>query len=498
MEHIYRSYYTKSDYITQYMVKMLNPTEQDNILEPCGGDGVFIDSLLEVNKNLKIDTCDLNEEAVAKLTEKYRNNKNVNIWQTDTLFDEKFDMYAADKLGHYTKIIGNPPYGGWQEYERRAELRKKYNGFYVRETYSLFLLRCISMLKDKGVLSFIIPDTFLYLHNHTALRSYLLTNTKTKEILIFPSKFFPGVSFGYSNLSIITVEKTGKKEDALNNAVRIIKGIKTEMDLEKIRLEKPIDHLTVITLKQDDIYAAEHHAFILSNDQLSEIIGNSEMKLGDIADCVTGIYSGDNKRFLAVANESVRGGAGYPIAQEDEIDTNCISLAGTDNFTYVPVIKSSSKTRYVRKSIDWYIKWSKDAINHYNTDKKARFQNSQYYFKKGIALPMVKSSKIRATVMNRMVFDQSIVGVFPKEEKYFYFVLGFMNSEIANKLIHIINPTANNSANYLKKLPIILPSEDDMHYISTIVADIVNSPKDIEDRHEEVNEFFSRIYQGCC
>lgn len=496
MEHIYRSYYTKSDYITQYMVKMLAPTEKDNILEPCGGDGAFIDSLLEINKNLKIDTCDLKEEAIIKLKDKYKDNKNINIWQTDTLFDEKFDMYAANKLGHYNKIIGNPPYGGWQENEKRVKLKKKYSGFYVKETYSLFLLRCVSMLKDKGVLSFIIPDTFLFLHNHTELRSYLLTNTKIKEILIFPSKFFPNVSFGYSNLSIITVEKTNKKEDALNNVVKIIKGMKTEKDLEKIRLEKSIDDLEVITLKQYKVYDADQHVFILSNDKLGEMVTNAKMRLGDIAACVTGIYSGDNKRFFSVANESVRGSKGYPIVREDEVDTNCISLMGTDNFKYVPVVKSSSKSRYVRDSIDWYINWSKDAINHYNTDKKARFQNAQFYFKRGIALPMVKSSKIYATVMDKMVFDQSIVGVFPKEEKYFYFVLGFMNSEIANKLIHIINPTANNSANYLKKLPIILPKEDDIEYISSKVIAIMNNQSEADELHEEVNEFFNRIYQG--
>lgn len=494
MEHIYRSYYTKSDYITQYMVKMLNPNEQDKILEPCGGDGVFIDSLLEVNKDLKIDTCDLNSEAVAKLTDKYCENNNINIWQTDTLFDETFDKYAADRSGYYDKIIGNPPYGGWQEYERRDELKKKYNGFYVKETYSLFLLRCISMLKEGGVLSFIIPDTFLFLHNHTSLRSYLLTNTMIREILIFPSKFFPGVSFGYSNLSIITVEKTSKKEDAFNNVVRIIKGMKTDKDLERIRLNNPIEDLTIIKLRQEEIYGVEHHAFILNNGQLSDLISNTELQLGDIADCVTGIYSGDNKRFFVVANESVRSSAGYPIVSDNEVDTNCVSLTGTEEFKYVPIVKSSSRTRYIRDSIDWYIDWSKDAIKHYNTDKKARFQNSQFYFKKGIALPMVKSSKINATLMDKMVFDQSIVGVFPKEDRYYYYILGFLNSDIANQLIHVINPTANNSANYLKKLPIILPSEEDMQYISAKVKDIVDNPVSIEERHEEVNEFFNRLY----
>ena len=43
------------------------------------------------------------------------------------------------------------------------------------------------------------------------IKDIIFSNTKIDEILIFPSKFFPGVSFGYSNLSIITLERCDKK-----------------------------------------------------------------------------------------------------------------------------------------------------------------------------------------------------------------------------------------------------------------------------------------------
>ena len=102
---------------------MINPTLEDKILEPCGGDGVFIDTMLELNPNLHIDTCDLNGEAVDILKSKYADKQNIKIWKTDTLMDETFDKYAVSN-GYYNKVVGNPPYGGWQEYEHRAELKK--------------------------------------------------------------------------------------------------------------------------------------------------------------------------------------------------------------------------------------------------------------------------------------------------------------------------------------------------------------------------------------
>ncbi len=490
MDSIYRSFYTKNNYITKYMVDILNPISKDIILEPCGGDGAFIDALLDFNSDLRIDTCDLNDEAYSKLSQKYSRYDNISIRHTDTLMDEIFDGYSNN--GHYDKIVGNPPYGGWQEPEKRNELKKKYNGFYVKETYSLFLLRCLSMLKTKGQLSFIIPDTFLFLHNHTSLRSYILQNTKIKEILIFPSKFFPGVSFGYSNLSIITLEKTESSSLSLNNTFNVIKGLKKDQDIDRIR-NRELSRFKVLEFTQQEIYDNEHHSFILDNGILNELITNSQIKLGDIAECVTGIYTGNNLKYLGVLNADVKNGKNYPVIPEQKVNFEYNSINGMDEpYKYIPIVKGSSKQKYYREHDEWVIKWDKRAIESYHNEKKARFQNSSFYFKIGIALPMVKSSKINATILNNRVFDQSIVGVFPKEKKYLNFLLGLLNSDIANKLIHLINPTANNSSNYLKKIPIILPDEEKLKYINGLVNEAIENNS--EETHIEINKFYNNLY----
>lgn len=497
MEKVYRSFYTKSDFITDYMVKMLSLEDNDLILEPSGGDGVFIDSLLNTNKTLKIETCDINEKAIKVLKNKYKNNHDVKIWKTDTLLDDKFDKYAESN-GHYDKIIGNPPYGGWQDFEKRELLKKKYNGHYVKETYSLFMLRCISLLKNNGTLSFIVPDTFLYLHRHTALREYLLTNTKIKEILIFPSRFFPGVSFGYSKLSIITVQRV-QRNKSIDNTIRIIEGFEKEEDLDSIKLGKEPSHLTIKNIEQKEIFDTEDHAFLLNeNDKILKLINEVNLKLGDLADCVTGIYTGNNLEYIKATSKDIRGAKNYDVIKPDEINSSHNENKGIlGEKSFIPIVKGSSKERYSRTVINWYIDWSESAIYHYNNDKKARFQNSQFYFKTGIALPMVKSSRIRATRIDNMVFDQSIVGVFPKDKQYVNFLLGFLNSDVAREIIHTINPTANNSANYIKKIPIILPDDDELLNINKKVEEIigdVEAGKDIRQKQKEINSIFEDLY----
>ena len=501
MEDVYRSFYTKSDYITEYMVSKINIKKGDKVLEPSAGDGVFIDKVLAVNTNVSISAYDLNPEAIIKLNNKYSSKSNISVTEADTLMDASLDNIAIEG-GIYDKVIGNPPYGGWLDKEQREILKKKYN-LYSKETYSLFLSRCISLLKNGGTLSFIIPDTYLYLHRHTALRKYLLLNTKIKEILIFPSKFFPGVKFGYSNLSIITLEKAENSENLENN-VRIITGLKSEESIREITNNKNIENMDVAEISQKEIYNSIDSVFLLKCEEIyREIINNSEHTLSDIADCVTGIYTGNNSEFMKVKDISVKNAKGYhtiecnEIGEIDKIKSNILDGID-DQGTYLPIVKGASNMKYIRLNDDWYIDWSKEAIFKYKTVKKARFQNSQFYFRTGIAVPMVKSSKIAATLMENKVFDQSIVGVFPKEEKYLYFLLALCNSNVFRDIIHTINPTANNSANYLKKIPVILPSDEDINIVTDkvklMIGELRNKFTLNIKLQDELNDYFSTLY----
>lgn len=519
MKDVYCSYYTESEDITSYMVSKMGISENDIILEPSAGEGTFIDELLKRKIKVHIDALDINEKAISTMQMKYAELPEVSVRLADTLFDEILDNYASSEIwlkntdvlldeqldlfsslgGHYDKVIGNPPYGAWQDREKRDLLKKKYVGQYVKETYTLFLLRSLSVLKNGGRLSFIIPDTFLFLNMHEKLRKILLTNTKIEEILIFPSKFFPGVSFGYSNLSIITLEKC-ERQDALENTVKIIKGFKSSCEFEDVLREKYKKYHKVYELKQLEIYTSDKSRFILADEDVSTMLDVSEVKLGDVADIVTGFYSGDNKRFICVLNETVKNSKGYQIIDKDKVFED-ISLTGIDRVeeAYVPYIKSSSPTRYLRTEDEWFVRWDSKTVKFFITDKKARFQNSQFYFKKGIAIPMVKSSEIRATVMEGRVFDQSIVGIFPKNNSDFNYLLALMNSDVINRLIHIINPTANNSSNYVKQLPYKVPADDTRNEIenniSTILSlDIVKDAEEILRLHKLNNKMIDEIY----
>lgn len=395
--------------------------------------------------------------------------------------------------GHYTKIIGNPPYGAWQDYEKRTILKKIYGG-HVRETYTLFIRRAIDLLKENGKLVFIVPDTFLALHLHKETREKILKQTRVDEILLIPSKFFPGVNFGYSNLCIITLTKVVPPK---NHEVKIIQ-VKADIEnLYKIANRQYDISDNYEEIKQEKIIKSVDRSFFIGgNTKIRKLINECEIALGDVAYCVTGFCSGNNQKFYKPINLDIKNTKNYSSVDQEKVNFDYLQKTDlinglTSKKKYIPIIKGGNGAFF--RETDWFALWDRETVNFYRTDKKARFQNSKYYFKEGIGVPMVKSSKLKAFLLEKRLFDQSIVGIFPKDEKHLYYILAFLNSDVCNRILKVINHTANNSANYLKKLPIIF-DEQYFEEVTEIVKKIL-ADKDASSGLRQIDKIFGNIYQ---
>lgn len=495
-QRIFQAYYTKSEPIVSYMVDLLDLDGTETIFEPCAGDGVFIDPILDKYQDIKIDAFELNEKACNTLNSKYLNLENISVKQTDTLTDLDLE-FLCSMGGKYDAVIANPPYGAWRNTLDRATLKKRFNGFYAKESYSLFLYRSIESLNEGGKLVFIIPDTYLNLNMHKDIRKYILSKTKIKEIALFPSSYFPGVNFGYANLSIISLEKSSDYKSNIENTFKIIKDYKNVEELGSNNLK----HLTKLKIQQKNVLNNDGYIFLTNaNPDISTCIKQAKTSIGDICDCVTGFYSGNDKDRLKVLSKEIRNSKRYDEVDQEKVTYDCSSrpLNGIENEKiYVPIVKGGNVKYY--KADNWFMEWSSDLVSFYKKDKKARYQNSSFYFRKGIAVPMVSSSSITGAIIENRLFDQSIVGIFPKEEKLIHYLLAFFNSPTCNKLIRTINPSTNNSSNYIKRIPFLKPSINQEEIITENIKQIIEQVKTYEhydlSLEAENNKIIKEIYQ---
>lgn len=490
----YQAYYTKSDYIVDYMVSMLNLQPCESILEPCGGDGVFVDKIRQMGNGVSIDVLELNPLSVDLLKEKYKHCNNIFIKHTDTLLDEA----VINCRKTYDKIIGNPPYGARNDKDKKNLLNILYPNLYTKESYTLFLYLCTRSLKEGGRLCFILPDTFLSLHRHESLRKFILTNAKILELSMFPSSFFPGIKFGYANLCIITLEKCSNITENLKNNIVVRSDFRDVSEL--VKQKGP----GATTINQGEVLNNVSSAFMFKSSSLIELINSrSILKIGDIADCVTGFYSGEDKKYLHPVNHEIKNAKKYTCASPLSVRRHPLSdiekrdgISAKDNL--IPIVKGGN-IEYIKPTL-WFMDWSEKSVGEYRLSKKCRFQNSDYYFKEGIAIPMIRSSKMTAALMECRLFDQSIVGVFPKDIKLLKYLLAFFNTEVCTEIINAINPSTNNSANYIKKIPFIIPDDEVKQRVDNIVDEIIGSLKSgngkIDALKAELDGIFNGIYRA--
>ena len=192
------------DDISKIMASKLKTS--GNILEPSVGSGNLL-KYINLKNYDSIDVYEIKKEYLDKIP----NNKNINTYNCDFIkkqIDTKYD-----------NIIMNSPYIKMQDLsmDYRTYLKKNFdilkNG--IIDIYYAFIIKCLKLLKNDGILVAITPNSYLYNKSSLDLRKYLFDNSYIKEIIDFnDKKVFPNVSV-YCCITIFT--KTNKEYITYNN-----------------------------------------------------------------------------------------------------------------------------------------------------------------------------------------------------------------------------------------------------------------------------------------
>lgn len=459
-----KQYFTDAPDIKSLMCQLLGDVSDCALLEPSVGQGSFFSGLIGHPK--KIDAVDVDYDALEVTRARYA-HLNIALHHKDFI-----KIFDGDLLGakhaisetYYDAVISNPPYGLYFDLAYRRELKKKYPNFYVRESYGLFFMLSILRLKENGRYVFLVPDTFLTSVSHRPLRKFIASVAAPSHIIRFPSKRFETVNFGYGNLCIIAGNKKALDERLSTYWADVFND-------EQLLTVASVSTLSVSakTLIQEVSTGWNPGMLVERKDD-----SLSHTELGKLAECRTGIYTGDNERFIGFDPTRVtRRVNGHPIDWDDvkkgELTAQEKELGIKSGKSYVPMIRGGHRQPFEHPSSA--IHWGEESLDFYRTFKKARLQNASFYFRRGISVPMVSTRRISAAIMENAVFDQGVVGIFPNEEKDLAFLLIYLNSSLASRRIkEITNGSANNSANYLKRLPVPRLTEDQYGVAAEIYA----------------------------
>ncbi|QUM79207.1 N-6 DNA methylase [Moritella sp. 5] len=454
----FQGFFTNADDIRHTMIELLGDTTGHEIIEPCFGEGAFIKDLKGTPK--QIHAIDIDKEHF-KSDVKFDNCNYYNLDFIDYHIHPENRTETLPSV-QYDSTICNPPYGLKFTTEYRKTIKKKLPGVYARESYGLFFYLTLKALKENGKYVFIMPDTFLTSTHLTYLRKFITENAKPSHIIQFKSKRFGSVNFGYGNLCIIAGTKNKITSDSSINWIDAVASNESLMNL--IKTDKTEVQGSYFINNCDDAW--------VSPKLLNSVSFNRDVTtLGEIADCKTGIYTGDNTTYCGYNIETPpKRLNGHPVNWTDVTTTPTLDERETGikkEVAYVPFIRGGHRQPF--ETTASCIRWDKEAINFYDKNEKARLQNKNFYFKEGLAVPMVTSGRLSASILNNAIFDQGVVGVFANDNNYHDFLLIYLNDDFSSKLKSLIAPGANNSANYLKKLKVPKLTAAELHEAKEIV-----------------------------
>jgi len=111
------------------------------------------------------------------------------------VFDWDIEFSEIMKNGGFDAVIGNPPWGATLLEGEKQYLSNKYDGFLGNfDSYLFFIEKTIQVAKNKALLSFITPDTWIRVPQAQNLRDLVLLKNSVELITTLPSKIFKKVS----------------------------------------------------------------------------------------------------------------------------------------------------------------------------------------------------------------------------------------------------------------------------------------------------------------
>lgn len=194
-------YYTPQNIVNKMweMTAQYINTDGAKVLEPSAGIGRFLET---APQNTSFDVVEMNPVS-AKITKILYPNANVTTGEFQERFIDKFkNLPIKNVTPEYDIVIGNPPYGQYSgRYKGLGEGKKH------ARLESYFINRGLDSLKENGILTFIVPSTFL---NGMKTFSKLEIGKKCELIDAYrlPEKTFDTTSIG---TDIIVLRKTNNK-----------------------------------------------------------------------------------------------------------------------------------------------------------------------------------------------------------------------------------------------------------------------------------------------
>ncbi|UFW79632.1 BREX-1 system adenine-specific DNA-methyltransferase PglX [Rhizobium sp. SU303] len=387
-------------------------------------------------------------------------------------------VHQAKVLGRlYDCVVANPPYMG------AGAMNPKLKAFCTKEfpshkldTYSSFVANSKNKTKEGGIYSLIVMHSWMFVFKYESMRKDILDNNTILNLSHIGTRGFPEITGEVVQAVALSVR---------NNSCRRFLG--KYIDLTPYSGENKGVALRNRSAREYQ-KSAEEFSLLPSailcywaTDRELELF-RREPAISSVAEARHGMVTSDNDRFLRwwweVSTEKIRTGC----------DTR--ALAAASGGKWFPYNKGGSYRKWYG-NIGLVVNWEHDgaeifklATDLYGSPSR-KLPSQEFYFAQGLTWSALSSDNVSFRFNGPgYLFDSKGSSLFLSDfdESKMLYLMAFLNSRSAARLLNLLCPTLDYNAGSIAKLPLPPVSPN-------LKADIVGAAREIREMAKEDWDF---------
>lgn len=434
-----------------------------------------------------------------ELVDRYLNSININGQLTLEAVNAANDILNIAKVLKVGKVLGqkycavitNPPYMGANGMPLKLSTYiKKYYMDSKSDLYACFIQKGMKIVEKHGFNCMVTMQTWMFLPTFEKMRKSILNNYLLYNVLHMENMVM-GIAFGtvVSNIRKLCLSK-------YKGTYNFVKLSDIKHQLPKVFPNRN-NRNACISAEMFDVIPGKPVAYWLS-ERSFELFEKSDC-FANYAETKSGLSTTDNNRFLRTWNEVNFESIGFNYKTPEET-CDC-------KYKFVPHQKGGAFRKWFG-NLEYVVNW----YNNGQEIKKAaegatggRIVGSDYYFKEGLTwTDLTSTGKISVRYAKEgSIFNSSGPMCFVRKQSYQSYVLGYMNSIVANTYLKLLAPTFHFNGGPIGKLPFLIPDNNKKEIIDDLVSDNIElSRKDWDsfesswdfERHPLISVIYTNIF----
>ncbi|WP_017725846.1 Eco57I restriction-modification methylase domain-containing protein [Halalkalibacterium ligniniphilum] len=476
--------------VADLMVSIAMDSNPQTILEPCFGEGAFLESINKKvnNKNVRIIGVEIDPVLYGKVNDK---SLNMELYNTDFFdFEEKVDS-----------IVMNPPY------IRQELLKKEMPKFLSKEKiwerlpltenmisprsnlYIYFFIKAWALLKNHGEIIAIVPNTWMAAEYGRSFKEFLLSNFWIKSIIQFNKDVFPNADVDSCIIHLVKNSECINKDSNLVNINQELS--KSEIEIFNTLIQS-MDKKLSVKETLNEILQTESNWLTLFNENPFFDLMESMVLLERVAKLKRGLTTNYNEFFINNENQFVNQFPNYfteIICSPKDVKGYSTKYLAKKQFLFTTQESKENLPFEIRNYVDKYEKEILDNVTPKTLyDKIIAKPDTWFNIKKIDGAPILFSYIVRDRkkfILNEseLVARDNFYEISPKNSVNKFILFSILNSRITSLFLEDLGRSHGKGLlkiqKYeLEKLLIINPDkiiEKDLFQLEKLGKDLLNS-----------------------